>query len=62
MIDNFLRIFFIGSRAKLPILLLFFGLLGGLSVYGPKGLFMGPLVVALVLAFLKIYRQTYRKE
>jgi predicted PurR-regulated permease PerM len=60
--DNFLRPFLIGSKAKLPILFLLFGILGGIKVYGPKGLFLGPLVVALVLAFIRIYREEYPQE
>jgi predicted PurR-regulated permease PerM len=56
-VDNLLRPFIVGSRAKLPIALLFFGTLGGLQVYGPIGLLVGPLVVASVLAFAKIYAE-----
>ncbi len=62
IVDNFLRPYLIGSRAKLPILFLFFALLGGIKVYGFMGLFLGPLVVALVIAFIKIYREEYHHE
>ncbi len=55
MADNFLRPFIIGEKAKLPIVFLFFGTLGGLQAYGPIGLLVGPLTVASVLAFAKIY-------
>ncbi|MBL0059771.1 MAG: AI-2E family transporter [Elusimicrobia bacterium] len=66
-VDNFLRPFIIGSKAKIPIALLFFGTLGGLQAYGPIGLLVGPLTVASVLAFAKIYgeqlaRATEKKE
>ena len=60
--DNFLRPILIGSKTRLPFLFLFFGILGGVKIYGPMGLFLGPLVVALVIAFLKIYREEYQKE
>ena len=59
LVDNFLRPVIIGSRANLPVLFLFFGLLGGLKMYGPKGLFLGPLVIALIFAFIRIYREEY---
>jgi predicted PurR-regulated permease PerM len=59
LVDNFLRPIIIGSGAKLPVLFLFFGLLGGLKMYGPKGLFLGPLVIALIYAFIRIYREEY---
>ncbi|MBI2362321.1 MAG: AI-2E family transporter [Elusimicrobia bacterium] len=60
MADNLLRPILIGKEAKLPILFLFFGMLGGLRVYGFSGLLVGPVVVALFLAFTDIYRQEYR--
>lgn len=59
-VDNFLRPFIIGYRTKLPMIFLFFGILGGLKMYGPMGIFLGPLVVALLMAFIKIYREEYR--
>lgn len=63
MVDNFLRPFIIGEKAKLPVVFLFFGTLGGLQAYGPIGLLVGPLTVASVLAFAKIYgEQLIRTE
>jgi predicted PurR-regulated permease PerM len=61
LVDNFLRPIIIGERAKLPILLLFLGILGGLQVYGFIGILMGPLMIACVLAFVKIYREQYHR-
>ncbi|MBI1882852.1 MAG: AI-2E family transporter [Chlamydiae bacterium] len=60
LVDNFLRPLLIGSKTKLPMLFLFFGILGGIKVYGPMGFFLGPLVIALLFAFIKIYREEYR--
>ena len=60
MADNLLRPILIGAEAKLPILFLFFGMLGGLRVYGFAGLLVGPVIVALFLAFVDIYRREYR--
>ena len=57
--DNFLRPVLIGSGTRLPFLSLFLGLVGGIKVYGPMGLFFGPLIVALILAFIQIYREEY---
>lgn len=55
--DNFLRPILIGKEAKLPVFLLFLGIIGGMKVYGPIGLFLGPLLISLVLVFLQIYRE-----
>lgn len=59
--DNFLRPILIGEKAKLPVFLLFFGILGGLQVYGAIGILLGPLMIACVLAFAKIYREQFHR-
>jgi predicted PurR-regulated permease PerM len=48
--DNVIRPLFISSRAKITTLPVFIGLLGGIAAFGPIGIFLGPVVVALVLA------------
>lgn len=60
-VDNFLRPYLIGEKARLPIVLLFFGTLGGLKAYGPTGIFFGPVMVACVLAFAKIYGEQLQR-
>ncbi len=55
--DNFLRPILIGKGAKLPVFLLFLGIFGGLKVYGPIGIFLGPLLISCVTVFLQIYRE-----
>jgi len=55
--DNILRPIFIGKKTKLPILLLFLGLFGGLMVYGPIGMILGPLLISCLIVFLEIYRK-----
>jgi predicted PurR-regulated permease PerM len=58
-VDNFVRPLVIGGRVEMPTLLLLFALLGGLQVYGFLGIFVAPVVVAVLLAFVDIYRETY---
>jgi predicted PurR-regulated permease PerM len=58
-LDNILKPIFIGSRARMPFVLVFFSILGGVKMYGPVGLILGPVVVACVLTFIRIYRETY---
>jgi predicted PurR-regulated permease PerM len=62
LVDNLVRPLVIGSRTKLPTLFLFFGILGGLQAYGVIGIFIGPVLLATVVAFLKIYREEYAAE
>ena len=57
--DNFLRPWFIGSHTKLPFLMLFFGVLGGVVVYGPLGIVVGPIIIAASLAFVQIFETQY---
>ncbi|HUO56921.1 MAG TPA: AI-2E family transporter [bacterium] len=58
-IDHVLRPWLIGSEAKLPLFWLFFTTIGGLKVYGFLGIFLGPIILSLGLAFLAIYREVY---
>ena len=49
----------VGGAAELPTALLFLGVLGGLQVYGVLGGLISPLVIAGVIAFARIYRESY---
>src|SRR6185369_3540827 len=56
-IDNVLSPRLVGSRARLHELLIFFGVLGGLQVFGVLGLVLGPVMVAVTLALIEMVRQ-----
>ncbi len=60
-VDQFLRPMLIGQEAQIPVFLLMFSVLGGLAVYGVIGVFIGPVVVALLLTALQIYREEYHQ-
>jgi predicted PurR-regulated permease PerM len=60
MVDNFLRPFVIGRETKLPVLWLFLALLGGLKTFGFLGILLGPIVLALFLACIRIYSEGRR--
>ena len=51
--DNVVRPLFISGRAQISTLPVFLGLMGGISAFGPIGLVVGPVVVALTLALLR---------
>jgi predicted PurR-regulated permease PerM len=55
-IDNVLKAYLISGRTQLPPLILFFALLGGLKAYGVLGVFVGPLLLALVIDGVALYR------
>jgi predicted PurR-regulated permease PerM len=60
-VDNILKPLIIGEGTKIPVFLLFFTILGGLRVYGFLGILLGPVILALGMAFLSIYRDVYLK-
>lgn len=49
-VDNVIRPLVISSGTRIPFLLVFFGVLGGLAAFGFIGLFVGPVILALLLA------------
>lgn len=55
-IDNFLRPIIIGQRTRLPFMLIFFSVLGGIKYFGLIGFVMGPLVLSAFLSILEIFR------
>ena len=55
--DNILKPALIGEKTKLPYFLLFFGILGGLRVYGFMGVFLAPVVLTLFFTLVKIHQE-----
>ena len=58
-IDNILKPLLIGNRLGLPVLFLFFGILGGLALFGAMGIILGPVLFALLRALLDLYLEGY---
>jgi predicted PurR-regulated permease PerM len=48
--DHMVRPFLISREAQIPFLLVMFGVLGGLAAFGLVGLFIGPVILAVLLA------------
>ncbi|HEX9780500.1 MAG TPA: AI-2E family transporter [bacterium] len=61
LVDNLLKPALIGERTKLPYLLLFLGILGGIRAYGLIGVFLAPVVLTLFFSLVTIYREEYLK-
>lgn len=60
-IDNILKPLLIGNRLGLPVLALFFGILGGLALFGAVGIVLGPVIFALLRALLDLYSEEYSR-
>ena len=53
LIDNFLKPLLISGRAEVPTLAALLGVLGGLAAFGPIGMFLGPVILALAIALVR---------
>ncbi|MBI4430830.1 MAG: AI-2E family transporter [Candidatus Omnitrophica bacterium] len=59
MSDNILKPIFISGKTKIPVFLLFLGILGGIKTYGLPGIFLGPLLITILFVLIDIYRERY---
>jgi predicted PurR-regulated permease PerM len=55
-VDNVVRPLVIGGSTGIPFLLVLFGVLGGLAAFGLVGLFVGPALLAVLLALWREWR------
>jgi len=60
-IDNVLKPIIIKGRTDMHPLLIFLSVLGGIQVFGFLGVLLGPLTIAVFLAFLNLYRLESQK-
>jgi len=56
-IDTFIKPKAIGKRAKVHPLFILLGLIGGIYLFGLIGVIVGPLVLALLITFVKMYKE-----
>jgi predicted PurR-regulated permease PerM len=60
--DNVIRPWILSGRVNLSPLVLFFALLGGVEVFGPLGIFLGPLIVSLAVTFGSMFFGELRRQ
>jgi predicted PurR-regulated permease PerM len=58
-IDNVIRPIVLAKSVKIPFLLAFFGVIGGLSAFGFVGLFLGPVILAIAFAVWQEWLETH---
>ena len=61
-IDNLLRPILVGNRLKLHTVLAFMSVVGGLILFGPAGLILGPLALTVTTVLLEIWRSRVASE
>lgn len=62
LIDNVLRPRVIGQNAGMHDLLVFFSIIGGIFTFGPGGLVIGPLLAAVFLSMVEIYKIEFQSS
>ena len=60
-VDHIVRPFLISREAQIPFLIVLFGVLGGLATFGLVGLFVGPVILAVLLAIWREWLAQSRK-
>jgi predicted PurR-regulated permease PerM len=60
-VDNVLRTLIIGGRVRLPTLFLLLSIIGGIQYFGFSGIVLGPVLLAVFISFIEIYKQTYKE-
>ena len=58
-IDNVVRPIVLAKSVKIPFLLAFFGVIGGLSAFGFVGLFLGPVILAIAFSVWQAWLETH---
>ncbi len=57
--DNLVKPMLIRNGIRMNGVVILFALLGGLGAFGPIGLLVGPLALAVLVAALRIYQREY---
>jgi predicted PurR-regulated permease PerM len=60
-VDNFVRPFLIGGSTKMHPLPTFLVVIGGILLFNLKGIIFGPLILALLIAMIHIYKLEYKE-
>jgi len=61
-VDNLVRPLVISNATRIPFLLVMFGVLGGLAAFGLVGLFLGPVILAVVMAVWREWIEESARE
>jgi predicted PurR-regulated permease PerM len=62
LVDNIVRPMLVSGRAPVGTLTVFIGVLGGIAAFGAIGLFLGPVVLALIIALIRFALELRRAE
>jgi Ca2+-transporting ATPase len=61
-VDNVIRPLVISGASRVPFLIVLFGVLGGLTAFGAVGLFLGPVILAVLLSVWQAWLKLQQEE
>ena len=61
-IDNLIRPYLVGKKAKMNQVVILLGMLGGASVFGLVGFIVGPIILDYLIIFFELYRTGHLKD
>ena len=61
-VDNVIRPRLVGQFSGLHDLIIFFSALGGIKMFGPLGVLVGPVVAAFFVTLMEIYSEEFRSQ
>ena len=61
-VDNVIRPLVISGASRVPFLVVLFGVLGGLNAFGAVGLFLGPVILAVLLSVWQAWLKQQQEE
>jgi predicted PurR-regulated permease PerM len=62
LVDNLLYPVLVGNRLRMHTLLVFFAIAGGLGMFGAAGLVLGPVILAITLGLIDVWRSRTADE
>ena len=61
-IDNLIRPILVGNRLKLHTVLAFMAVVGGLILFGPAGLILGPVALTVTMSLLEVWHSRHARD
>jgi predicted PurR-regulated permease PerM len=61
-LDEFVRAYIVKGKSHINMIFVVFAIIGGISIFGFWGIFIGPLILSLVVAVLQIYELEFAKQ
>jgi predicted PurR-regulated permease PerM len=56
-LDNFIRPLLVSGKTRIHPVLVLFGIIGGISVFGAAGIFIGPLILGIFMTLLEMFEE-----